>query len=474
MPRLPPPLLRHVYSLHPLLPPLLRECRDLPSAQNELRWLGEHALAECRRKRNGGRDDRGDLHREERSVMTPGRLNSNGNGNSNVNACVRRRLREMVRQRARGVPLQYILGDQPFGELEILCRRGVLIPRPETESYTTRTANLLLSKFKFKSESQEHPPALRILDLCTGTGCIPLLLHSLLAPAFPQLQICGVDISARALELARENLEHNVKLGVLNERARKEVSFIWGDVLSDLGADGSSRASHGIRGREVEMEGMLLDFAAAAPSHRKRDISSAQPFDNGSGAASKQQRPAPRLDAATDTDTETKTVTILLSNPPYISPSQFRNGTTSRSVRMYEPKLALVPPPTRVNADVTRCVSVGDSSSLNINATTSATTSRQEEIQNAVIAARQEDAFYPRILALGCAEWVDADLVVLECGDKGQAGRVGEMARVIYYGGVEGEGGVEVWRCDVDDEKLQGKDWEDGAGARAIAVRRRI
>lgn len=42
---------------------------------------------------------------------------------------VQSRLREMVRRRARGVPLQYILGDQPFGELEMLCRRGVLIPR---------------------------------------------------------------------------------------------------------------------------------------------------------------------------------------------------------------------------------------------------------------------------------------------------------------------------------------------------------
>ncbi|EEH41332.2 hypothetical protein PAAG_03618 [Paracoccidioides lutzii Pb01] len=470
MPRLPPSLLRHAYSLHPLFPLLLRECRDLPSAQNELRWLGEHALAECRRKRNGGRDDRRDLQGDERSMMMPGRFKSNGNSNSNVNACVRLRLREMVRQRARGVPLQYILGDQPFGELEILCQRGVLIPRPETESYTTRTANLLLSKFKFKSESDKHPPTLRILDLCTGTGCIPLLLHSLLAPAFPQLQICGVDISARALELARENLEHNIKLGVLSERARNEVSFIWGDVLSDLGSDGSTRVSHGVRGREMEMEGMLVDFAAAAPNHRKRDISSAQPFDNGSEAASKQQRPAPRLD--TDTDTETKTITILLSNPPYISPTQFRNGTTSRSVRMYEPKLALIPPPI-VNADITRCVSVSDSSTLNITTATSAPASRQEEIQNVIITARREDAFYPRILALGCAEWVDADLVVLECGDKRQAGRVGEMARVIY-GGLAGEGRVEVWRCDVDDEKLQGEDWQDGEGARAVVVRRRI
>lgn len=35
----------------------------------------------------------------------------------------------MCRRRSQGVPLQYILGDQPFGDLEILCQRGVLIPR---------------------------------------------------------------------------------------------------------------------------------------------------------------------------------------------------------------------------------------------------------------------------------------------------------------------------------------------------------
>jgi methylase of polypeptide subunit release factors len=38
-------------------------------------------------------------------------------------------LRKMVRERSRGKPVQYILGDQPFGELDILCRKGVLIPR---------------------------------------------------------------------------------------------------------------------------------------------------------------------------------------------------------------------------------------------------------------------------------------------------------------------------------------------------------
>lgn len=98
MPRLPTCLLLRAYQENPLLPLLLKECRSLESARNELRWLQEHALRESRqatRTRSGWRT----------------------------------RLRAMCHKRSQGMPLQYILGDQPFGDLEILCRRGVLIPR---------------------------------------------------------------------------------------------------------------------------------------------------------------------------------------------------------------------------------------------------------------------------------------------------------------------------------------------------------
>lgn len=106
MPRLPTSLLLWAYRENPLLPLLLRECRTLDSARNELRWLQERALR--------------DTHQHSRQV-TGTRLGW------------RTRLREMCHKRSRGVPLQYILGDQPFGDLEILCRRGVLIPRCEAE-----------------------------------------------------------------------------------------------------------------------------------------------------------------------------------------------------------------------------------------------------------------------------------------------------------------------------------------------------
>lgn len=99
MPRLPPSLLRQAYHLHPLLPLLLRPCRDLISAQNELRWFREHAISLAKLSR-----------REPTSQW-------------------QHRLRQLCFERSKGKPLQYVIGNQPFGDLEILCRPGVLIPR---------------------------------------------------------------------------------------------------------------------------------------------------------------------------------------------------------------------------------------------------------------------------------------------------------------------------------------------------------
>lgn len=95
MPRIPRSVLRRARSISPLLPLLLPTCRDINCARNELRWLGAHAI--------------------EQSISS---------GTS-----WRALLRQLCVQRGRGKPLQYILGNQPFGDLEILCTKGVLIPR---------------------------------------------------------------------------------------------------------------------------------------------------------------------------------------------------------------------------------------------------------------------------------------------------------------------------------------------------------
>ncbi|EPQ57293.1 S-adenosyl-L-methionine-dependent methyltransferase [Gloeophyllum trabeum ATCC 11539] len=100
----------------------------------------------------------------------------------------------MVVRRARGEPLQYILGTQPFGSLDILTRPPVLIPRPETEFWTIKLSEILV------------PPAGRrvsLLDLCTGSGCIPLLLCRLWPSG--SVRAVGLDISHEAVQLASDN-----------------------------------------------------------------------------------------------------------------------------------------------------------------------------------------------------------------------------------------------------------------------------
>ncbi|KAH9931076.1 S-adenosyl-L-methionine-dependent methyltransferase [Epithele typhae] len=107
-------------------------------------------------------------------------------------------LEEMVARRISGEPLQYILGSQPFGPLNLAVRRPVLIPRPETEDWTLRLSEML-------TPTASNP--VKLLDLCTGTGCIPLLL----CHQWPQgaVNATGIDINPAAAQLAELNAQLN-------------------------------------------------------------------------------------------------------------------------------------------------------------------------------------------------------------------------------------------------------------------------
>ncbi|MBR3630185.1 MAG: peptide chain release factor N(5)-glutamine methyltransferase [Oscillospiraceae bacterium] len=103
-------------------------------------------------------------------------------------------LRNMAQRRAFGEPLQYILGEWEFFGMRLFVGKGVLIPRPDTEVLVEN----VLHWCKGKQE-------LRVLDLCTGSGCIALALQKHL----PDAQVHALDLSEDALAYARRNAAYH-------------------------------------------------------------------------------------------------------------------------------------------------------------------------------------------------------------------------------------------------------------------------
>ena len=105
----------------------------------------------------------------------------------------RARMHAGVERRAAGEPLQYVTGEMPFRHIVLRCERGVLIPRPETEVLVDAVLEHL-----GKSGEDEAP---RVLDLCTGTGCIACSI----AQEAPGTVVIATDIAPAAVALAERN-----------------------------------------------------------------------------------------------------------------------------------------------------------------------------------------------------------------------------------------------------------------------------
>jgi release factor glutamine methyltransferase len=119
--------------------------------------------------------------------------------------------RELVQRRGQREPLAYVLGDWDFRRLTLKTDRRALVPRPETEIVVERCLVLL-----------QGVDAPTIADVGTGTGAIALALKQ----ERPDAIVVATDISADALELARENAAAN----------DLDVRFVQGDLLE--GVDG--------------------------------------------------------------------------------------------------------------------------------------------------------------------------------------------------------------------------------------------
>lgn len=115
----------------------------------------------------------------------------------------------LIRQRARGVPIQYLTGEQEFYGLSFHVTPAVLIPRPETEHLVEAAIARL----------QSHP-APAIADIGTGSGAIAVSL----AHELPNAHIVALDISPIALEVARQNAMRN--------DVAERIRFVESDLIS--------------------------------------------------------------------------------------------------------------------------------------------------------------------------------------------------------------------------------------------------
>ncbi|MDD5504964.1 MAG: peptide chain release factor N(5)-glutamine methyltransferase [Candidatus Omnitrophica bacterium] len=117
-------------------------------------------------------------------------------------------LEQMLNRRIKGEPLQYILGMANFLGHDIKVKKGVFIPRPETEILVQTMTHFL------SGPRQLYP--LNILDLCTGSGNIAISLTK----ALTHCKIISSDISDEALETAKKNAAlNNVSESVISIKA---------------------------------------------------------------------------------------------------------------------------------------------------------------------------------------------------------------------------------------------------------------
>ncbi len=127
-------------------------------------------------------------------------------------------------QLKQGQPYQQILGESEFFGMKFLVNEHVLIPRPETEELLELAINEI-------RDTRYEKRDLRIIDIGTGSGIIPIILKK----HFPEAQISAIDYSEKALEIAKKNAEiHKTEINFIHQNyLEDELSEIYDIIISN-------------------------------------------------------------------------------------------------------------------------------------------------------------------------------------------------------------------------------------------------
>ena len=139
------------------------------------------------------------------------------------------KLNTAIEKRLTGLPIAYITGEKEFYGYTFHVTPDVLIPKPDTEILVEEAVNQILEKM------DAHPNSvLTICDMCTGSGCIAIAVFRALAdgykiPVWDLPNFTLVDISDKALKIARENAEL-----LLSEEEQEKFHFVRSNLFQEI------------------------------------------------------------------------------------------------------------------------------------------------------------------------------------------------------------------------------------------------
>lgn len=130
---------------------------------------------------------------------------------------------KVIERRCGKIPLQHITGHQEFMGFDFFVNENTLIPRQDTEVLVEKAVSVIKDRVA-EISSNSNNKQVKVLDMCTGTGCIGISIAKLL----PCVRVTAVDVSDKALEIACKNGEN---LGVFN------IEFIKSNMFNCIDKD---------------------------------------------------------------------------------------------------------------------------------------------------------------------------------------------------------------------------------------------